>query len=75
MTENNEKWTLFQIYDEVSERWSPIYCGPSLTAVRLDIDELSKKQPNRPMTVVILGTMVDGDFKPERQEIKIEVQE
>lgn len=59
---NKEVWTLFQICDGVTERWSPVYCLATETAIRLECKELVKKQPNRPFVMRVLGTISDKTF-------------
>lgn len=69
--DNLDPWVLFQIYDLVTERWSPIYCGMSETAIRLEIDETMKKMANRPLIVYILGTMKSGVFVPATKVYRV----
>lgn len=63
ITQNKDSWVLFQIYDEVTERWSPPYSAPSISAMRLDIKELAQKQRNRPIMVRTIGFVCDNDFE------------
>lgn len=64
MRDNNESWALFQLFDEMTERWSPVYCSPSILAARMEVKELSKKQPNRVLIFRVLGIIMDGSFEP-----------
>lgn len=61
-TENSENWVLFQIYDCTTERWSPVYCGASVAVVHHEIQELTKKQPNRKLIRRMLGEIRNGVF-------------
>lgn len=63
ITENKDSWVLFQIFDEVTERWSPPYSAPSIPAMRLDIKELAHKQKNRPIMVRTIGIVRDSEFE------------
>lgn len=63
ITENKDSWVLFQIYDEVTERWSPPYSAPSIPAMRLDIKELAEKQKNRPIMVRTIGIVRDSQYE------------
>lgn len=70
MKDNTESWALFQIYDHVTERWSPVYCAPSNAAARLEVKDLAKRQPNRMITMQFLGIIQNCDFtKLEAQEV------
>lgn len=62
MKENNESWVLFQLFDRVLERWSPIYCGATKTSVDLEIKDMEKKTNDRPVMLRYLGVMSDGVF-------------
>lgn len=62
MKDNDESWFLFQIFDHITERWSPVYCSPSKAAVKYEVLELHKRQPHRDLTVKYLGQICDGRF-------------
>lgn len=61
---NTEYWFLFQLFDRITERWSPVYCAPTLAAAHLECRDLSKKRPNQVFVFVPLGTISDGVFVP-----------
>lgn len=70
MKTNNEKWVLFQIHDEVLDRWSPVYCGATTVSVDLEIKDMMKKTSDRPITLRILGAMENGLFYAESSDRK-----
>lgn len=61
---NKDRWVLFQIFDCVLERWSPVYCATSIPSMDLECKEMAVKLKNRVFEVYALGEMCDGDFKP-----------
>lgn len=62
MKPNDEVWYLYQIFDVIMERWSPIYCESTVTALNLAVAELVRKQRNRPIVVRYIGQMCEGDL-------------
>jgi len=62
MKENKENWMLFQIFDAVLERWSPVYCGATVVSIRMEVEEMVKKTNGRPVKLRILGVIQDGIF-------------
>ena len=61
-----EKYFLYQIFDRIAERYSPVYCATSVAACERDFNNmLSKAQhANREDFVLeILGTILDKDFE------------
>lgn len=59
---NQDKWTLFQIFDLIMERWSPIYCAGSATAMRHECLDMAEKLKGRPFVCRRLGFMLNGEF-------------
>lgn len=61
MKKNDEVWFLFQVFDEITERWSPVYCAPTKEAARLECKDLQRKS-YRAFTMRPLGNMQDNNF-------------
>lgn len=84
--EDDQSWFLYKLYDEVTERYTPIYSAPTETAARLECRDMINKQKNRPFIFIPLGTMSGNEFsnanaiaarfeyKPESDEIEQERQ-
>lgn len=60
MRENTESWFLFQIWDGIMDRWSPVYCAATQMAAIMECKELQKKLPGRPFEAYPLGYIEGG---------------
>lgn len=61
MKANTDSWVLYQLYDAVLDRWSSVFSVATVTALRMEIDEMVKMQPNRPALIRFLGEFCDGE--------------
>jgi hypothetical protein len=39
-----ERWFLWQVEDRVAQRWSPVFCAPSMAVIEKQFKELKEKQ-------------------------------
>lgn len=60
MKKNNDSWFLFQIYDGILDRWSPVYCAATQMAALMECKELERKLANRPFRAYPIGYMEGG---------------
>lgn len=63
MRENIESWFLFQIWDGILDRWSPVYCAASQMAAIMECKELQKKLPGRPFKAYPVGYIEGGKLR------------
>lgn len=61
-TDNNESWFLYQIFDNVSARYTPVFCAATKRAALYDCEDLIKRQVNRPFVMIPLGVITGGVF-------------
>lgn len=64
MKENNDSWFLFQVYDGILDRWSPVYCAATQTAAILECRDMQKKLPTRPFAAYHAGMFSAGIMVP-----------
>ena len=69
-TQRSDRWILFQLFDCVLERWSPVYCGASEVAIDLEIKDMLKKYPNRPIVRIFVAELKGSEIFPKASEPK-----
>jgi len=63
-------WFVYQIFDEMIQRWSPPFFAHTKVVMRLEVQEMVKKMDNRPITVRTIGTLRDFQLTPEVEIIE-----
>lgn len=61
-----EKYFLYQIFDKIAERYSPVYCATSVAACERDFNNMLVKaqHANRDdFDLEILGTLIGKEFE------------
>jgi len=68
--EKTDRWVLWQIEDRVAQRWSPVFCAPSMESARRQyLEALNKQGATKDELIAHAIYALDGENAFEIKEV------